>query len=170
MNRNLILIPIAFVSYLLLQVLLFRRVVLFDTAFCFVYIGFILFLPMEITTVVLMLLAFVMGIALDVFQNSPGLHAGASVVLAFLRNRWLLALTPQGGYDAATGSNAYSQPGALWLLTYMLPLIILHQLVLFYAEAGGFQLMWLTLGKVLASVLFTFLMLFLYRLLFYRRR
>lgn len=170
MNRNLVLIPIAFVVYLVLQVLLFRRVVLFDTAFCFVYIGFILFLPMEITTVVLMLLAFAMGITLDVFQNSPGLHAGASVFVAFVRNRWLLALTPQGGYDAATGINAFSQPGLLWLLSYMFPLILLHHLVLFFTEAGGFQMTGLTLGKTMSSVLFTGILIFLHRFLFYRRR
>jgi len=170
MNRNLVLIPIAFVVYLLLQILLFRRVVLFDTAFCFVYLGFILFLPMEITTVVLMLLAFTMGIAIDIFQNSPGLHAGASVLLAFVRNRWLLRLTPQGGYEAASGTDAFSQPGLLWLLSYISPLILLHHLLLFFSEAGGFHLVALTTGKVLASVLFTVSLLFFQRILFYRRR
>ena len=47
MNRSGIFVVIYFVVYLLAQVLLFKQIVLFNTAFCFLYVVFILLLPIE---------------------------------------------------------------------------------------------------------------------------
>ena len=38
---------LSFFIYLLVQVVLMKNLVLFNTAFCFIYIAFILFLPIE---------------------------------------------------------------------------------------------------------------------------
>ena len=168
MNRNLLAMPIAFLGYLLLQVLILQRVVLFDTAFCLAYTGFLLFLPLELTTVVLMIIGFTFGLSIDLFQNSQGLHASACVLLAFIRNSWINRLTPQGGYDSS-GSFSLGSLGLSWFFTYAAPLILLHHLVLFFAEAGGFGMFWLTLGKVFASFLFTLTVLTVFRLPLARR-
>ena len=167
MNRNAILIPISFVVYVLLQILLFRRLVLFDTAFCFMYIGFLLFLPLEWSVVYLLLAGFGAGLLVDVFQNSAGLHAGATVLVAFMRNGWLRVITPQGGY-VSTGT--FRNLGLVWLLSYMVPLVVIHQMVLFFAEAGTFRLTGLTLSRVILSSFYTILVLFLMRMVFYGRR
>jgi len=168
MNRGLLTIPLAFIGYLLLQVLVLQRIVLFDTAFCLAYTGFLLFLPLELTTVVLMLIGFVFGLSIDLFQNSQGLHASACVLLAFIRNFWISRLTPQGGYDAS-GSMSIGSLGISWFLSYAAPLVLIHHLVLFFAEAGGFGMFWLTLAKVFASFLFTLFFLTAFRLTLARR-
>ncbi|MFM8348771.1 MAG: Rod shape-determining protein MreD [Bacteroidota bacterium] len=162
MNRNLILIPVSFIGYLLLQALVLQRVVLFDTAFCLAYTGFILFLPLEFSTLVMMIIGFAFGLSLDMFQNSQGLHASVCVMLGFIRNFWVNRLTPQGGYEAS-GSFTIGSLGFSWFLSYAAPLILLHHLVLFFTEAGGFGMFWLTLGKALASFLFTLVFLTAYR-------
>lgn len=162
MNRNLMLIPVSFIGYLLLQVLFLQRMVLFDTAFCLAYTGFILFLPLELGTVALMIAGFLFGLSLDIFQNSQGLHASVCVLLGFIRNFWVNRLTPQGGYDAS-GSFTIGSLGLSWFLSYAAPLILLHHLVLFFTEAGGFGMFWLTLGKAMSSFLFTLFFLTAYR-------
>lgn len=167
MNRNAILIPVSFVVYLLLQIFLFRRLVLFDSAFCFMYIGFLLFLPLEWSVVYLLLAGFGVGLLVDVFQNSAGLHAGATVLVAFIRNGWLKVITPQGGYES-TGT--FRNPGLIWLLTYMAPMVLIHQFYLFFAEAGTLESAGLTLGRIVLSVSYTILVLFLMRIVFYSRR
>lgn len=168
MNQNLIRIPLSFLIYMALQLLIFRRIVLFDTAFCMAYIGFILFLPMEISTMVLMLAGFSFGLTLDMFQNSPGLHAGATVLVAFIRNSWLSLITPQGGYDTS-GVVSIRQYGITWLLTYSVPLVLVHQSTLFFSEAGGFHLLGLTSAKVFFSLLLTLVVLVFAQLLPGRR-
>ena len=67
------------------HVLLISRLVLFDLGWCFLYLGFLLFLPLATPIVVQLLLAFAMGLMMDVFYDTGGLHAAAAVLLGFLR-------------------------------------------------------------------------------------
>lgn len=170
MNRSAIFIVISFVVYLLAQVMLFRQLVLFNTAFCFLYVAFVLMLPIETNNLALMFIAFVMGFLVDVFYDSLGLHTMSLVLIAYLRNDWLVTITPQGGYDAGEGPTLAAN-GLQWFLVYTLPLLFIHHFVLFFTEAGGFRVFWFTMSKVMSSLLFTlFVVLFLQYFSFDRRR
>ncbi len=170
MNRSAIFIVISFVVYLLAQVMLFRQLVLFNTAFCFLYVAFVLMLPIETNNLALMFIAFVMGFLVDVFYDSLGLHTMSLVLIAYLRNYWLVTITPQGGYDAGEGPTLAAN-GLQWFLVYTLPLLFIHHFVLFFTEAGGFRVFWFTMSKVMSSLLFTlFVVLFLQYFSFDRRR
>ena len=65
MSRNIILSVISFFIYLLYQVLILQNVVLFHTAFCFLYVAYLLVLPVESNPLTLMGIGFVMGLAVD---------------------------------------------------------------------------------------------------------
>ena len=161
MNRSAIYIAFYFVIYLLTQVMLFKQLVLFNTAFCFFYIAFILLLPIETNPLALMGIAFALGFSVDVFYDSLGLHAIALVLIAYLRNHWLGVITPQGGYDAGQGPTL-AVNGVQWFVVYSLPLVFVHHFVLFFTEAGGFGIFWYTMSKVITSLTFTmFVILFL---------
>ncbi len=154
MSRSGILQVVTFFAYVLLQVLLLKNLVLFNTAFCFLYVAFILLLPTEINTLTLMFFGFALGFMIDIFYDSLGLHASTMVLIAYLRNYWLSAITPQGGYDAGTRPTV-AVNGVQWFLVYALPLIFLHHAFLFFLEAGGFSVFWYTMLKVMSSLLFT---------------
>jgi len=159
---------LSFVLYVLVQVTLLKNLVVFDAAFCFVYIGFILFLPLETGRIVLLLIGFLTGFIVDLFYDSIGIHAASGVLIAFLRPIWINILTPQGGYEA--GASPYlRETSTTWYISYSLLIIFIHHFAIFFIEAGGFSLFLFTLVKVLSSVTFTFLVLLLVQLLFYRR-
>ena len=161
MNRSAIYIAFYFVIYLLTQVMLFKQLVLFNTAFCFLYIAFILLLPIETNPLALLGIAFALGFSVDVFYDSLGLHSIALVLIAYLRNHWLGIITPQGGYDAGQGPTL-AVNGLQWFVVYSLPLVFVHHFVLFFTEAGGFGIFWYTMSKVITSLTFTmFVILFL---------
>jgi hypothetical protein len=145
---------VSFFIYVLAQVLLLKNLVLFNTGFCFVYVAFILLLPIETSTLVLMSLGFIMGFVIDIFYNSLGLHALTMVFVAYLRNYWLSAITPQGGYDLGTVPNLKAN-GLQWFLVYMMPLVFIHHLTLFLVESAGFTLFWYSMLKTITSLLFT---------------
>lgn len=147
---------LSFFIYLLTQVVLMKNLVLFNTAFCFIYIAFILFLPIETNILLLMVLGFMLGFLVDVFYDSLGMHASALVLVAFVRNFWLSRITPQGGYDAGEGPTLTAN-GLQWILIYTLPLLFIHHFALFFIEAGGFGLIGYTLSKVFFSTIFTLL-------------
>ena len=169
MNRSGIFVFVYFVLYLLIQVMLFKQLVLFNTAFCFLYVAFILLLPIETNTLILMLVAFILGFCVDIFYDSLGLHAMSLVLVAYVRNYWLNTITPQGGYDAGEGPTL-AVNGLQWFIVYSLPLVFIHHFVLFFTEAGGFGIFWFTMLKVMTSITFTmFVILFLQYFSFDRR-
>lgn len=170
MNRSGIFAVIYFFIYLLVQVMLFKQLILFNTAFCFFYVAFILLLPIETNSLALMLVAFLLGFMVDIFYDSLGLHALSLVLVAYLRNYWLTTITPQGGYDAGQGPTL-AVNGLQWFMVYSLPLVFIHHFVLFFAEAGGFGIFWYTMSKVITSMVFTmFVILMLQYFSFDRRR
>lgn len=165
MSRISIIQIISFFIYLLYQVLILKNIVLFNTAFCFLYVAYLLFLPVEANPVFLMFVGFLMGFAIDIFYDSLGLHAFACVMVMYVRNYWLASITPQGGYDmSSTPSIAIN--GIQWFLMYTVPLVFLHHGVLFFVEAGGFGMFWFTMWKIITSTLFTTLVTVIVQFLF----
>jgi hypothetical protein len=169
MNRSGIFAFISFFLYLLAQVLLFKKLVLFNTSFCFLYVAFILLLPIETNNLILMIAAFLLGFGIDIFYDSLGIHALSLIGIAYVRNYWLNAITPQGGYDAGEGPTL-AVNGFQWFLVYSLPLVFLHHLILFFVEAGGFSMFWFTMLKVIGSVCFTMVVIILLQYLRTDRR
>ena len=74
-----------FVIVVLLQVIIGNNIHLFGVAIPFFYIYFILRLPLSLSVNWVMTLAFVLGLTIDIFSNTPGMNALACVVLAALR-------------------------------------------------------------------------------------
>ena len=165
MNRVTLFKILTFFAYVLAQVLFFNKVVLFNNAFCFIYIGFLLTFPLELAIIPAMLIGFATGLSVDMFTDTLGLHASASVALMFARPSVLRALTPHGGYP----NNASPRPttmGLTWFGSYALILIFAHHFILFFVEYGGFDLFWRTLIKVISSTIFTFVMITVVQYLF----
>ena len=155
-----------FLVYTVLQILIVRNLVLFDTAFCYVYIAFILLLPIEVGVVTAMLFGFTSGLLVDAFYNTFGIHAAASVFIMFIRPRWLAFLTPRGGYDIGIAPTPQAL-GLRWFATYAFPLILVHHALIFFIEVADFQLFSFTLAKVLTSAIFTLVMITIIQYILY---
>lgn len=155
-----------FALYAGVYVLLISRLVLFDLGWCFFYLGFLLFLPLNTSIVTQLLLSFGMGLTIDIFFDTGGLHAAAAVMLGFLRPWVLRLLTPRDGYDSGDTVNVH-QMGWQWFSVYLLLLVLLHHVVFFVLELGSFRHFGLTLAKLLVSALFTSLALLIVQLLFF---
>jgi hypothetical protein len=146
-----------------------RNMVLFNTAFCFIYVAFVLFLPIQISKVFLLILAFVAGLTIDVFYDTVGINAAACVLLAYLRPYVLAILTPRDDYEKNDSVNLHLM-GWRWFTVYSLFLIFMHHLALFFLELGSFRALGFTLAKIILSSLFTFLVLIIIQLLFFSSR
>src|SRR5688572_265740 len=165
MNRSNIIQIISVFIYLFFQVLILKNAVLFQTAFCFIYVAYLLLLPVETNPLWLMLIGFLMGFFIDMFYDSIGLHALSCVLIMYIRNFWLARLTPQGGYD--NGSiPGIAMAGMQWFLVYAIPIIFIHHAVLFFTEVGGFQYFGFTIIKVLSSTVYTTIVILIVQYLF----
>lgn len=138
------------VLLLLLQLPLVYRAVLFDEAFAFFYVGFLLLLPWGTSRINLMLIGFGSGLLVDVFCNTPGLHAAASVFILFIRNYWLGIVYDDS--DEITNLNVASLK-KLGFIYYIFPLVFIHHLTIFLIENGGFHLIGTILRRSFLSAL-----------------
>ncbi|WP_347157283.1 hypothetical protein [Pontibacter chitinilyticus] len=157
---------VQFVLFVALQILLMDNLVLYGMGFCFIYVAFLLFLPININRVLLLFLGFLVGFTVDVFYDTVGIHAAASVLLAFLRPFVLNLLTPRDGYDTNDAVNIHVM-GVRWFLAYTFILLLAHHLAVFFLETISFTEAWFTLAKVLLSTLFTGIVMVILQLLFF---
>ena len=155
-----------FILLILLQVLLFNNIQFSGYVNPYVYIMFILLLPIEIPSWLLLLLSFVTGLIIDFFSGSPGMHTSATVLAGFVRPYVLRLVSPRDGYDSGADPSMLIY-GFRWFLTYTLLIVIIHHITLFYLEVFRLADFFRTLLRIILSTLFstTFILLIEY----YRR-
>ncbi len=146
-----------------------RNVVLFDKAFCFAYIAFLLLIPLEAGALLVMLMGFATGLIIDIFYDSLGIHASACVIIMFLRPYLVNLMTPRGGYDAGLVPTLRVM-GFEWFSVYSYVLILVHHLALFYIEASGVSMFFYTFSKAFFSSILTFSVVIIIQYLFYAPR
>ena len=150
-----------FIILLLLQILVFNNIQFSGYVNPFVYLLFILLLPVEIPSWILLILSFFTGFLIDVFSGSPGMHTAATTLAGFVRPYILKLISPRDGYEPGS-SPSMAAYGFSWFLIYALLIVSVHHIALFYLEVFRFADFFRTLLRVVFSTLFslTFIMLF----------
>lgn len=97
------------------------------------------------------------GLTIDMFQNTPGMHASACLVIAYLRPGWLKMIAPRDGYetDAQPGIRKF---GFIWYITYASVLVLVHHFTLFFLEVFRFSEFFDTLLRIVLSSVLTLLL------------
>jgi hypothetical protein len=135
-----------------LQVLFLRDIALANVAFCFIYVWVILKAPKRVATPLLLVVAFFAGWIIDVFNNTHGLHAFATVMLALVRPMIFRILTPANGYDERS-EISLSEMKWLWFFSYVGLMLITHHMILFLFEASDWALFGLSMLRALSSAM-----------------
>jgi len=143
-----------FILLILLQVLLFNNIEFSGYVNPYVYIMFILLLPIEIPSWLLLLISFVLGFVMDVFTGSPGMHSSATVLAGFIRPYVLRLVSPRDGYEPGSSPSMMAY-GFTWFMTYTFMIVFVHHLTLFYLEVFRFADFFRTMLRVLLSMLFS---------------
>ena len=116
----------------------------------YIYILFILLLPVDTPNWLLLILAFITGITIDMFGSSGGMHAAATVFMAFARPGVLRLIAPRDGYESEMGLTPQIM-GFNWFVTYLAIMVVLHHLACFYLEVFRFSEFFITFFKALLN-------------------
>jgi hypothetical protein len=167
-SRNTFGLILTFIAHILLQVFFAQKITLFEVAFCFIYVNYLLTLPYTIGRVNLLLIAFLLGVLIDGFRNTLGINAAACVLIAYIRPYWVQLLATRSNVDKETLDEvSIRETNFVWFSLYTSVLIVIHHFVLFFLEAFSMRLLLLTLEKVALSSIFTFFCVILIQYLFY---
>jgi hypothetical protein len=159
---------IRFIVLVLVQVLIINNIQISGFIVPYFYILFILLMPFETPRWVLLVSAFALGLMIDLFAQTPGMHAAASVFMAFLRPFILEMSAPRDGYETGTFPRLHYF-GFEWFLRYTLILVVAHHFILFYIEVFRFSEFFSTFLRVLLSSLFSVTLIMISQYFIYRK-
>jgi hypothetical protein len=116
---------------------------------------FIILYPVNGNKIGLLLSSFALGLILDMFCNSGGVHAAASIVLAYYRP-YIFKFSFGLSYEYQTVKlNDTLTPERF---SFLLIAVVLHHFVLFLLEVFRLNFIFEIILKTIASTLFTLLM------------
>ena len=140
-----------FVVLLLLQVLVVNNLQLHTLCSPYIYIFFILLLPLETPRWLDVLLAFAMGFFMDIFSDTPGMHSFACTLIGYLR--YFIIKLFVNEENRISGLPSFAQFGAPDYIKYVATLVLIHHIALFALEAFSLaNFGWLLVRIVLSSL------------------
>lgn len=116
-----------------------------------IYPLIIILLPMRTPQIAILLIGFLLGFMVDMFYDTLGVHATATVATAFFRTWVLSQMEPRDGYqlNVAPSRQRFGFP---WFAQYAIIMMVFHLLIYFCVETFAVQ----HVLRILAKTVYTF--------------
>lgn len=158
MNNTTILNAIRFIVLVFFQVTVFNNIHFWGIVTPYPYILFILLYPLNTNRHLAILFSFLLGLILDIFNNSGGVHATACITLALFRENLLKMAF---GYSYEFHMMRITDKFSSELVTYIVLGVLIHHTVLFSLEVFNFSFILQILLQIITSSVFTILLILL---------
>ena len=169
MNSTLVKNLIRAVVFVLLQGLVLQRIYIGGASFNYfsliIYPVVIMLLPIQTSRAALIFIGFAMGLAVDLFYGSLGVHASACLFIAFIRPMVLRIMEPRGGYPIPS-SPLPRDFGLQWFVQYSALMLVFYLLFYFSMEVFTFVYLGQILLKTISSFILSMLAILAYIMLF----
>ena len=141
-----------FILLLAAQVLVFNRIDLFGFINPFPYVLFIILFPVNGNKSALLAASFFLGLIMDMFWNSGGVHATACLLLAYFRPaifKFSFGLSYE--YQTVRLNDSLTPER----FSFILIAVVIHHFVLFILEVFKISFLWEILVRTMLSTVFT---------------
>lgn len=156
-----------FIILVLVQVLICNHIDFLGYINPYIYILFIILYPANNDRTFFVFLAFLLGLCVDVFSDSGGVHAAACATIAYIRPVFL-KFSFGTVYDYQ--SIKFDQIDFGTKLTYFSAMVFIHHLIMFSLEIFNISKILLILEKTLFSGVFTIILCLIVSILFSQKR
>jgi hypothetical protein len=168
MSNNILRNIARFIFLVLLQVLVFNNIQVFAFITPFIYILFIILLPFETPKWFRLVLGFILGLTIDMFSNSGGIHTASTVLIAFISPWAQNMVSSKEEYEPGVQPGIKNQ-GFRWFFFYSLILTSAHHIFLFYLEVFSFVDFFRTLWHAMLNIVFTMVFIICSQYIFMRK-
>ena len=166
MNNSTIIHIGRFLILVLVQILVLNHINFLGYLNPYLYIIFILLAPININRSLFLILSFFLGLLIDMAGDSGGIHAAASLTIAYIRPVILRSAFGLS-YEFQTvklGNVSFGER-----LVYVTLMVLIHHLILFSLEIFNFSHILIIAKKTLFSSVFTIVLTMLVLVLFRRK-
>lgn len=157
-----------FVISVLLQVLIFNNILIARMIVPYFYVIFLILLPFQTPRALQLLLGFALGLSIDAFTNTMGVHAFACVLTAFMRPGILSLISSRETIESVAAPRIQNMSIG-WFVGYAAFMVIVHHLALFFLEAFTFNDFLFTFLRVFLSSLLSLSLIVLSQFLIFRK-
>ncbi|MBT8256775.1 MAG: rod shape-determining protein MreD [Bacteroidia bacterium] len=157
---------IRFITLVLVQVLILNHVNFLGYVNPYLYPLFVLVFPLTGDKGLLIFFGFLLGLTIDIFEDSGGIHAAATVFIAWIRP---FVLRYSFGVSYQMNTLKISTAPMSKQIVYIVSMVAFHHLVLFSMEIFNVSHILLILKSALFSGLFTVVLMFCTIVLFSRK-
>ena len=127
MGSNIIEHIIRFIGLVLLQVFILNNIHFGGFLNPMIYVLFLLSLPLETPRGLTLVLGLILGLTIDIFTRSIGMHTMAALAMAYLRPIVLKYIEPRDGYEVGMRASV-AEFGYTWYFSYTAILVFSHHL------------------------------------------
>ncbi len=138
-----------FLTVVLLQLLLVDHLQFLGLCHPYVYVLFLLALPVQLPRWIEMSIGFGTGVVMDLFANTPGVHTAACTAVGYFRPLLIKKIVNEN--DRLIGTINGRSIGRINYLKYISILIVLHHIILFALAAFSWHCWWMTLAQTALS-------------------
>ena len=157
---------VRYVIVMILQVLLFDQLQLWGACHPYIYVLCLLMMPITLPHSLSMIIGAVIGIVMDVFCNSLGVHMAACILLMFLRPYLIGAIV--NDKDRLNEQISSRTIGMEALIKYVVIGVLIHHLTVFSLAAWSWSHFGFVLLETLVSSIVTILIIIGYNAMSYR--
>ncbi len=151
MNNVIFTNSVRFIFLILLQVLVLNHVLLFGYINPILYILFIFLYPIKKEKGLFLILSFLLGLSVDIFSNSGGINAAATLLIAYVRLPLLHLIQNKTEFDYLLFN--IKKLNLIQALVYIFSLTFLHHLIVFLLEFYKTQNILNISGKILITTI-----------------
>ena len=166
MARILIKYGFMFIALVFIQVLLLNQVQFSGFVNPYMYVLFVLLLPLNTPRYAVLLLAFLLGLSIDIFLNSLGIHTAATVFIAYIRPYIISSISSRE--EDRSEYPGLKQNKLRWFVLYSSIMVFIHHFILFFLEVFTFTDFFGTLYRIFLSSVFTIFVIVLSQFLIFR--
>lgn len=166
MNNTWLKYILIFILVILIQGLVVNNIEINEFLNPMVYPMLILMLPFELGVLATLAVSFILGITIDGFSNTFGLHASSAMLIGYLRPSLLKYIKPRDGYDNSLLPSVHDM-GLGWFMGYSALFLFIHHLWFFSFEVLRMDLLILILAKTFFSLIFSLLLILLLQYILY---
>lgn len=157
MSKTILQFIVIFIVMVLLQVTIFNNVCLYNIAIPFVFIYFIIRLPLTLSTNWVLTFSFLIGLSIDIFSDTQGMNALACTILAMLRTPLLRLYIPRED-DLTNPEPSIRSLGLGTYIKYLITIVLVYCTTIFIIEACTFFNFLQLVFRIIGSSLLTFLL------------
>ncbi len=158
MTKNALISLLLFILMVFLQIIC-NRICLFNVAVPFVFIYFIIRLPLTLSINWVMTLSFLIGLVVDIFSNTHGMFSMSCVILGVLRKPVFSLFYPRED-EMTIPIPSIRTLGIGNYIKYMFTLTILFCICIYLIQLFTFSNFLLTILRIIGSSILTAIILF----------